>query len=124
MLRKTIIGTNIAKIYEVESKSKTMHRDKSRKLEKLVEENKIKLNEVESNLLNQKEVLNKGESIFSCEECDETFRKSKTDGNTLISAIQNISDVTIVTKLLLKAGNTKHNWNIMQLGRIMDTKFV
>ena len=67
------IENNAAKIDDEKSESLKIHNDQSRKLEKLLEENSRKLDEVEANLLNQKDVINKVESLFKCEECDETF---------------------------------------------------
>ena len=80
-----------------------MHKDQSRKLGKLLEENSRKLNEVESNLFNQRQNTNRVESLFKCEECDEIFRNKQES-----SASPNLLNVTIVTKLSMKAGNMKH----------------
>ena len=82
-------------------------KDQSRELEKLLEENSRKLNKVEANLLIQKEITNKVESLFKCEECDYTF-SNKQERRKHISVIQNLYDVTIMTKLSMKAGHMKY----------------
>ena len=69
------IEKNAARIDDEKSQSLRLHKDQSRKIENLLEENSRKLNEVEANMLNQKEVINNVESYFKCEECDESFRK-------------------------------------------------
>ena len=69
------IEKNAARIDDEKSQSLRLHKDQSRKIENLLEENSRKLNEVEANMLNQKEVINNVESFFKCEECDESFRK-------------------------------------------------
>ena len=51
--------------------------DHQRKLEELIGENKKKIDEVESNLLEQKQMIHIVESGFKCEECDKTFVKKQ-----------------------------------------------
>ena len=68
------IENNAARFDDESSEALKEHCDQSRKLEKLLEENSRKLSEVESNLLLiQKTNTSKGESLFKCEECEQTF---------------------------------------------------
>ena len=71
------IENNAAKIDDEKVESLKIHKDQSKKLEILLEDNSRNLDEVEANLLNPKDVINKVETLFTCEECDETFRNKQ-----------------------------------------------
>ena len=74
---KNNIENNGDKIDDEKLESLKIHKDQSKKLEILLEDNSRNLDEVEANLLNPKDVINKVETLFTCEECDETFRNKQ-----------------------------------------------